>query len=340
MALFYQLSKKTLPYIKAATTSRGSLSERILWLISVSNKQSPSITGTGECGVIPGLSPEDYPAFENLLTESITLLNEGKAIEKEVLDRHPAMAFALETAELDLQTGGQKMLFNNAYSRKESGIAINGLVWMNSIEAMRQEATSKIAQGFDCLKFKVGAQDFDSECALLYDIRKQHDAGNLLLRLDANGAFTNDDALYKLNALKRFSIHIIEQPIKPKQWDEMQEICAKSPIPIALDEELIGIHTTSEKRQLLKFIQPSCIILKPSLLGGLKASDEWIEIAQQLHIDWLATSALESNIGLNAISQWVAEKNNLLHQGLGTGQLYKTNFPPYTTIEKGLLYLS
>jgi o-succinylbenzoate synthase len=338
MALKYTATQHILPYNKPATTSRGSLSDRKLWIISVEDSEEPQKIGYGECGIIPGLSPEDYDGFDKVLANQLSHLNEGLPIEKEVLFKHPALSFAIETALLDLQNGGKKLFFDTPYAKGNAGIYINGLVWMDSIAEMEKEAIAKMEAGFDCLKFKIGAHDFDSECRLLEKIRKHPLGKHLEIRTDANGAFAPEDALFYLKELNRFSLHSIEQPIKPGQWDWMEEICSKSPLPIALDEELILRDPIQEGKQLLKKTRAHYIILKPSLLGGLKQSDVWIEIAEKNEVKWWATSALESNIGLNAIAQWVAAKPLYLAQGLGTGQLYQHNFEPETKIEKGKLY--
>lgn len=339
MSLRFQIEPHTLVYHKPATTSRGALSDRKLWLVKVFDPEYPADIGIGECGIIPKLSPEDRPDFEQTLLEVIEKLNKEQEIEPEIWEQNPALRFAVETAILDLETGSMKTFFETTYSRGESGIWINGLVWMASLEEMIEEAKAKVQAGFDCIKFKVGTQDFDSECRMIEQVRKLGDAGNLQIRLDANGAFLPQDTLYFLKELNRFGIHSIEQPIKPNQWEEMEEICAKSPIPIALDEELIGINPENNGAKLLQKIKPQFIILKPSLLGGLAQSDKWISLAENLGIGWWATSALESNIGLNAIAQWLSAKPISMPQGLGTGKLYQTNFDPETEIVEGKLWL-
>lgn len=338
MALNYRLEPHQLEYYRPATTSRGALNFRKLWLLKVWDSTKPHIIGQGEIGIIPKLSPEDRPDIEDVLAIALQQLQTSHKVDPALLLELPALAFAIECALLDLQMGGKSLFFPSAYAEKQEGIKINGLVWMHGIPEMVAEAKTKIEQGFDCIKFKVGALDFDSECRMLESIRKLPNGHNLEIRLDANGAFSVEDALLKLKELNRFGIHSIEQPIKPNQWDAMQEICAKSPFAIALDEELIGVKESDIER-LLKSIKPQYIILKPSLLGGLRASDKWIENAEKLAIGWWATSALESNIGLNAIAQWVAAKKPSLPQGLGTGKLYKSNFEPHTEIRNGYLWL-
>ncbi|MDL5050943.1 o-succinylbenzoate synthase [Oscillatoria amoena NRMC-F 0135] len=245
----------------------------------------------------------------------------------------PSVVFGLETAILDLQNGGKRLLYNNSFVKGEP-IPINGLVWMGDLDQMLQQASIKITDGFRCIKIKVGSLNFEKECDILQYIRKKYFREEIILRLDANGAFKVDEALYKLNELARFGIHSIEQPIKPG-LEEIEELCRKSPIPIALDEELIGLH--AEREKLLKRIKPQFVILKPTLHDGLQGCTEWIKKSEGLGIGWWITSALESNIGLNAISQFAANYPIKLHQGLGTGQLYDDNFPSPLVVERGQL---
>lgn len=338
MALRFEITPHTLAYKKPATTSRGALSERKLWIIKVFDTHNPNIAGYGECGIIPGLSPEDCDGFNTELEHLFAILNSGTELAPEIMQQYPAFKFAHETALLDLKSGGRQILFDTPYSRGQAGIKINGLVWMSNLEEMLTEAKSKLLDGFDCLKFKIGASDFDKECSMIAQIRSLADSSRLQIRVDANGAFPIADALLMLKELKRFDIHSIEQPIAKGQWDNLEEICSKSPVSIALDEELIGINIAKEGATLLKKVRPQWIVLKPSLIGGLAVSDQWITLAEKMQIGWWATSALESNIGLNAIAQWVSAKNTPLHQGLGTGQLYSTNFAPATQINHGKLW--
>ncbi len=339
MDYIYHIKEYHLPYVKAATTSRGSLNNRRLWLIHVCHKHQAFQKGTGECGIIPGLSPEDHKDFEADLLQFIEQVNNGLGHDEVFLERYPAMRFAIETALTDLKTGGKQHLFDSTYSRGEAGIPINGLVWMGDIEEMEKEALHKIQSGFDCIKLKIGAKDFDKECALIHSIRKKYDAGSLIIRLDANEAFNINDALYQIKQLSSLGIHSIEQPIPRQMWDHMHDICTSSPIPIALDEELIGLNPYEKGEDMIKHILPQYLILKPSFTGGLKRCDHWIQLCEKHHMGWWATSALESNIGLNAIAQWVSTKPYRLHQGLGTGQLYRQNFNPTTSISHGYLWL-
>ena len=252
------------------------------------------------------------------------------------IENWPSIQFAIETALADLKYGGLRKICENDFIQNIP-IAINGLVWMNNADKMLAEAAQKIEAGFNCIKFKIGALDFDEECRLLEKIRSRYNAFKLEIRTDANGAFDNVDAFEKLNTLKRFGLHSIEQPIKAKQHDFMQEVCAKSPIPIALDEELIGV-IENEIKPLLQFIKPQYIILKPTLIGGLAKSKFWINKASELNIYWWFTSALESNIGLNAIAQYCSSLKTTMPQGLGTGSLYKNNIESPLTVSNGYIY--
>ena len=237
---------------------------------------------------------------------------------------------------LDLQTGGRKLLFESYFTKGKKQIPINGLVWMGKKDFMLEQVKQKLIDGFSCIKIKVGAINFEEEVSLLRFIREQFPADMVEIRLDANGAFTHEDAMKKLNLLSQFHIHSIEQPIKQQQWELMKNICANSPIPVALDEELIGIYDNAQD-DLLDTIKPAYIILKPSLLGGFEVCDGWIAKADARNIKWWATSALESNIGLNAIAQWVFTKKNTMVQGLGTGSLYTNNISSPLYISKGAL---
>ncbi|HCW08869.1 MAG TPA: o-succinylbenzoate synthase [Cytophagales bacterium] len=249
---------------------------------------------------------------------------------------YPSIVFGLETALLDLMNGGQRVIFKNKFLDK-TPVPINGLVWMGGLDFMLQQVEIKIRDGYKCVKLKVGGLDFEKECDVLQYIRRKYFRDNIEIRLDANGAFKKEDALDKLNSLKRFNVHSIEQPIKPGQ-PEMEEICAKSPIPIAFDEELIGINAHDAQEKLVKQLKPKYIILKPTLHGGLVGCNEWIQIADKQNIGWWITSALESNIGLNAIAQFTSQYATTLYHGLGTGHIYDNNFASPLVAEKGLLY--
>ncbi|HEY8399991.1 MAG TPA: o-succinylbenzoate synthase [Cytophagaceae bacterium] len=326
-----------------AGTSRGVLEQKETWYLILSDTENTVLTGVGEAGPLKGLSPDDVPAFENKLKEVCSFINERKVIEPEILlaevdlTEFPSVVFALETAWFDLKNKGRRILFENPFSSGKDGIKINGLVWMGEADFMRQQMEEKIREGYECIKLKIGALDFDQECSLLYELRKKFDAQTIMLRVDANGAFAPGEAIYKLKELSRFKIHSIEQPIKAGQWDKMAELSENPPVAIALDEELIGVTGTERKVELLNRIKPQYIILKPTLLGGFKATDEWISLAGRNHIGWWITSALESNIGLNAIAQYTAHLPIDTYQGLGTGKLYFNNISSPLVIEKGTL---
>jgi o-succinylbenzoate synthase len=249
----------------------------------------------------------------------------------------PSIVFGIETALLDLRNGGKSFFYNTSFTRSETKIPINGLIWMGDEAFMQAQIEDKLQEGYRCIKMKIGAIDFDKEFAILESLRKRFPADQLTLRVDANGAFSVDEALERLTQLSTLEIHSIEQPIQVNQWEAMAELCQKSPLPIALDEELIGIHDLAAKRNLLETIQPQYIILKPSLHGGIAGTKSWIEIAEKLNIPWWITSALESNVGLNHIAQFTSTYDNLLFQGLGTGGLYVENTPTKMQTKGGFL---
>lgn len=311
-------------FITPGQTSRGILHSKPSWFFILKEDER---LGVGECSVIPGLNPEYKEGYENKIHEVAETINMGSIpILAELID-YPSICFGLETALLDLNQQPQGILFPSAFTQGEEGIPINGLIWMGTKSDMQSRIREKLNSGFRVLKLKVGALDFEEEISLLKSIRREFNADDLELRLDANGAFAITKALEKLKRLSDFQIHSIEQPIKAGQWNEMAKLCYTSPIPIALDEELIGVYSTQQKTDLLNTIEPHFIILKPSLIGGLEQSNEWIEIAENKGIGWWATSALESNVGLNAIAQWVFTHNPKLVQGLGTGQVFSNNIP-------------
>lgn len=330
----FTYKKHVLLFNKPATTSRGSLQNHTVYYI-IKHHANLNIYGIGEAAPLVGLSIDAVDNFEVQLQNILNNLNNGVLLKNIDLAAWPAIEFAIETALADLNFGGNRKIFDNSFIQNKP-IPINGLVWMNQAQEMLQEAEQKIAAGFNCIKFKIGALDFDEECRLLESIRKKHNAFKLEIRTDANGAFANADVFEKLNELKRFDIHSIEQPIKAKQASFMQEVCAKSPINVALDEELIGVEK-SDIASLLHFIKPRYLILKPTLIGGLAKSKIWIDHAHQQGIDWWFTSALESNIGLNAIAQYCSSLNTQLPQGLGTGSLYKNNITSPLEVANGFL---
>ncbi len=325
----YQLEFK-----KPSGTSRGILTYKKIWIVKLWNEENPEVFGLGECNPLVGLSIDDRDDFEEELKKICENINDFIDVESY---EFPSIRFAIETAHKDLMNGGKRILFDNEFSRGEKGIVINGLVWMGSKEEMSQQIAEKIEQGFKCIKLKIGAIDFETELALLKSIRDQYSESDIEIRVDANGAFTAHDALKKLEHLAKFKLHSIEQPIKQGQVEVMAKLCKVTPLAIALDEELIIHQRKDEKEILLKEIQPQYIILKPSLVGGWKASEEWIASAEKLNINWWITSALESNIGLNAIAQWTAELKTKTPQGLGTGGLYTNNFDSKLKIKGQIL---
>ncbi len=338
MGLQASIDKQILKFRKPATTSRGALMERTIYLLTIWNSANPQTKGVGECAPLKGLSIDDVPEYETVLKKLVNQINKNKATEDFDFDHFPSIKFGLETALLDLKYGGKKIIYQNFYAIGRQGLPINGLVWMDNIEAMKQEVIDKMAKGFECIKIKIGALDFKEECGLLKFIREQKNGDKLILRVDANGAFTAAEAMNKLDALREFNLHSIEQPIKKGQFEAMAQLCAHSPVPIALDEELIGYTSEEEFKILLSKIKPQFIVLKPNLVGGFVQCEKWIKVAEELGIQWWITSALEGNIGLNAIAQYTANFNPKVHQGLGTGHLYINNMPPYTNIDKGYLW--
>jgi o-succinylbenzoate synthase len=322
-----------LVFKKPAQTSRGVMQNHVAYYIVLKNGNR---MGYGEAAPLKGLSIDDRPDFEQKLKECIAFINDGLPIDALPLKDFPSLRFAFEVAFLSLGFDNPFTVYNNFFIAGNP-IHINGLVWMNTKTEMLEEAFTKVEQGFDCIKFKVGALDFDEECRMLESFRKRYSAFKVELRLDANGGFTTEEADQKLKELSRFDIHSIEQPIRAKQPYYMNELCLKTPIPIALDEELIGVDVALEGEKLLTFIRPQYIIIKPTLIGGLAVSDCWVKHAQKQNIGWWATSALESNIGLNAIAQWCANYDLKLPQGLGTGSLYTNNTPSPLIVSKGLL---
>ena len=328
----YRIEERVLHFKQPAGTSRGVYTERKIWLIHLTDGQHE---GVGECAPLPDLSCDAGPDYADILNKVCADFCQRGEIDYEALRPYPSMLFGLETALMDLrsqETGDRSqesgVLFDTAFSRGEVGIPINGLVWMGSYDEMFQRMEQKLEQGFRCVKLKIGAIDFGKELDLVKRIRERFSFHEVELRLDANGAFPFDEALYKLELLSQYAIHSIEQPIKAGQWAYMAELCRESPLPIALDEELIGVNDLEMKRHMLSVIKPRYIILKPSLHGGMHGCREWISIAKEQGIGSWITSALESNIGLNAIAQFAADVYGdaiRMPQGLGTGQLFTDN---------------
>lgn len=330
--IFYPLHFK-----RPAGTSRGVLHHKKSWILQIWDDINPEIQGIGEVSTIQGLSIDNENEIPNALDELCRDINTSEDWSLTKADSFPAIKFGLETALADLRNKGKQIFVQNDFTKGIYGIPINGLIWMGNSDFMITQIREKIEQGFNCIKIKVGAINFEEEIGLLKFIRKQFNEKFIEIRLDANGAFAPQGALQKLDKLSAFGIHSIEQPIKAGQPAAMADICSQSPIPIALDEELIG-KKPDEITATLEQIKPQYIILKPSLLGGFATADHWISAAEQRHIGWWATSALESNIGLNAIAQWVSEKKTILPQGLGTGQLYINNIASPLEIKKAALF--
>ena len=314
--------KYTLNFKRPSGTSRGVLTTKETWFIILEEENN---FGIGECGILRTLSIDDRPDYEEKLKWTCQNIHLPKDELLAELVEFPSIQFGVEMALLSLKSQDPFQLFPSAFTKGEKGIPINGLIWMGEEAFMHEQIQQKLELGFSCIKLKIGAIDFDKEIALLQSIRKKYSASEIELRVDANGAFQPQEALQKLQRLSELDLHSIEQPIKQGQFSEMAKLCAKTPLPIALDEELIGVFSVTKKEELLQTIQPQYIILKPSLIGGFKGTQEWIDLAEKQNIGWWITSALESNIGLNAISQFTFMQNSNMPQGLGTGSLYTNN---------------
>jgi o-succinylbenzoate synthase len=335
-----RFQKHTLQFKIPGGTSRGVLKMKDSWFVFIWDENRPEIKGIGECSIIRGLSTDPWREFESILERLCADINNFDYWLKDGLILFPAIRFGLETALKDLENGGKHLLFPSGFTDGKQAIPINGLIWMGEPDFMRKQIGEKIENGFRCIKLKIGAINFEEELGLLKSIRNEFNEEELELRVDANGGFTPDEALEKLHRLAELKIHSIEQPIRQNQWEEMARLCETTPILIALDEELIGIRSEEELQKMLTTIHPQYIILKPSLLGGLEQSEMFIREAEKQRIGWWVTSALESNIGLNAIAQWTATLNNPLPQGLGTGQLFTNNLPSPLHIENAHLYFN
>jgi o-succinylbenzoate synthase len=285
-----------------------------------------------------GLSSDDRPGYEEKVKEVCENIGDYWYWLEEGLQEWPSIHFGLEMALLDLKNEGQRIFYPSPFTQGDEAININGLIWMGEADFMQQQIREKLNAGFNCIKLKIGAIDFEQEIKLLKGIRQEFGADQIELRVDANGAFAPHEAMAKLKRLAELELHSIEQPIMAGQWNEMSRLCAETPLPIALDEELIGIFVSKEKERLIDTIRPQYIILKPSLVGGFAGSREWIDLAENRGIPWWITSALESNIGLNAIAQWTHTLKNPMPQGLGTGQLYTNNIPSPLEVSEGKLH--
>lgn len=334
-----QVVEHPLEFRVPARTSRDTLTAKPTWFIAA--RHPDGRVGRGECSLIPGLSPE-HPLRAARALQSVAA--SGVLDPDAIPDSQPAVRFAVETALIDLLTPGERVLFDTPFSRGEAGLPINGLIWMDSAEAMLNQAEVLLDRGFSALKWKVGTLPFEEELELVRAIRRK--APEAVLRVDANGAFSRPEsgwtARSKCEALAEWGVHSIEQPLKPGHWKELAELVTESPLPIALDEELIGLNTPALRRGMLGLVKPAFVVLKPSLIGGLREANHWIDLAAEVGAGWWATSALESNVGLNAIAQWTADavggEERVLPQGLGTGALFVNNVPAPLAVERGELW--
>lgn len=323
--------------MQPAQTSRGVYTTHQVWYVMLTSDKEPGKWGIGECAPLPDLSCDASVDYEIRLRNICRKIEQSGYLDKELLRPYPSILFGLETAFRHFENENLA-LENTPFSKGETGITINGLIWMGDYNKMLQQIESKLKTGFHCIKLKIGAIGFDDEIALLRHIRNHFSINEITLRVDANGAFSPHDALEKLNRLAELDIHSIEQPIAAGQWESMARLVEQSPLPIALDEELIGCNQLNEKERLLEAIHPQYIILKPTLHGGISGCNEWITGASRLNIGWWLTSALESNIGLNAIAQWCSTFNNPLPQGLGTGGLFFNNIDMPLKLQKDRLF--
>ncbi|MDO9274085.1 MAG: o-succinylbenzoate synthase [Lutibacter sp.] len=335
MKAFFQ--KYILNFKQASGTSRGVLHTKETYFLKVVDGDN---VGYGECAVFKGLSADDRPDYEEKLAWLCENINRNLVELLQRLIEFPSIQFGLEQAFLSVKSENIFELFPSKFTKSKDSIKINGLIWMGTEAFIREQIKEKINDGFTTLKLKIGAIDFETEISLLKSIRNEFSSEEIELRVDANGGFILLEALEKLKRLSDLKIHSIEQPIKQGQIGEMTELCSKSPIPIALDEELIGIFDVTDKKKMLQTIKPQYIILKPSLVGGFKGSAEWIQLAETQNIGWWITSALESNIGLNAIAQWTYTLKNNLPQGLGTGSLFTNNFESPLEVKGEYLHYS
>ena len=357
-----EISERTLHFKQPAGTSRGVYTTRHSYYLTLTSDEMPGVEGVGECATLPDLSCDAKPEYEMTLRQVCQMVEQMGRIPYDMIRAYPSITFGLETAfasffdaakkfleivptegassssEMLKQKGGSVPvgmenltdLFDSPFGRGEEGITINGLVWMGTYEEMLARLEEKLQAGFHCVKLKIGAIDFFKELDLIKRIRDVYTQEQVELRVDANGGFLPENAMSQLEALAKYDIHSIEQPIKQHQWPKMAQLCRETPLPIALDEELIGVNVRSMKEALLDTIRPQYIILKPSLHGGIYGCNEWIQLANQRGIGSWITSALESNIGLHAIAHYAAKvygPNVEMPQGLGTGQLFTDNIP-------------
>jgi len=326
-------SQYLLQFKRPSGTSRGVLLDKETYILTISENGKK---GIGECAIFRGLSFDDRPDYESKLKWLCENINQDSAFLKEELKEFPSIWFGYEQAVQNLKYG-DSIYFPSEFTEGKSAITINGLIWMGDAGYMEEQIQEKLEKGFHCIKLKIGV-DWKSEHIILQKLREKFSKDQLELRVDANGGFSKEEAVTVLQQLADLHIHSIEQPIKAGNWTGMAELCAETPTPIALDEELIGIIDPEKKKQLLEVIKPQYIILKPALVGGFSGSDEWISLAENQNIGWWITSALESNIGLNAIAQYTFTKKNPMPQGLGTGALFVNNFESDLELRNELLW--
>jgi len=326
--------KYVLNFKQPSGTSRGVLKTKETWFIIISSEGK---SGVGECGILRGLSIDDRPDYKAQLKYTCDNIDKGLVFLLAKNIEFPSIQIGLEMAFKSFNAENKFELFPSKFTKNQDLIPINGLIWMGTESFMKQQIQDKIEAGFKCIKLKIGAINFKTELGLLKGIRKQFRESDIELRVDANGAFSPENALEKLKQLSEYNLHSIEQPIKAGQFNEMAKLCEQTPLPIALDEELIGVFCVTKKQELLQTIKPQYIILKPSFVGGFAGTDEWISLAENQNIGWWITSALESNIGLSAIAQYTYLKSNKMPQGLGTGSLFINNFQSPLQVKNGTL---
>ncbi|GEN68223.1 o-succinylbenzoate synthase [Chryseobacterium rhizosphaerae] len=322
-----------LQFKRPSGTSRGVLLDKETFILEISENGKK---GVGECAIFRGLSFDDRPDYEDKLKWLCENIEKDFADLKEELKDFPSIWFGYEQAILNLKYEGS-LYFPSEFTEGKSAITINGLIWMGEIGYMEEQIEEKLEKGFHCIKLKIGV-NWKEEHIILQKLREKFSKDQLELRVDANGGFNKEEAVLVLQQLADLDIHSIEQPIKAGNWHGMKELCSKTPTPIALDEELIGITDPDKKKLLLETVKPQYIILKPALVGGFAGSDEWISLAEEQNIGWWITSALESNIGLNAIAQYTVTKKNPMPQGLGTGSLFVNNFESSLDLRNELLW--
>ena len=362
------ISERTLHFKQPAGTSRGVYTTRHSYYLNLTSDECPGVKGVGECATLPDLSCDAKPEYEMTLRQVCQMVEQMGRIPYDMIRAYPSITFGLESAFADFfhqvklvdasassaessqkwlgnipaWAGELAHLYESPFARGEEGIAINGLVWMGTYDEMYERLEEKLKAGFHCVKLKIGAIDFFKELDLIKHIRQDFSKEQVELRVDANGGFTPENAMSRLEALAQYDIHSIEQPIKQHQWPKMAVLCRESPLPIALDEELIGVNVKSMKQALLDTIRPQYIILKPSLHGGMYGCKEWISLAEERGIGSWITSALESNVGLSAIAHFCAKMYGpdvKMPQGLGTGQLFTDNIPMSLEIREDKLWV-